>query len=100
MSGQAFGNVINAAIGIRHRQHVDQGACRIRDVHALGAAPDCLEAEQALLRRVLEHEVDSLRRDALGTDALRRKDNGLVEELFGQVPMVSGCSATDIALPE
>jgi hypothetical protein len=82
--------MIDAAACIRHRQDVDQCARGIRNAHTHRATPNRLESEEACACQVVHDEMRSLCADALSRDTPGREDQRFVEQLLGEIPVVSG----------
>jgi hypothetical protein len=80
------------------RNHIDQGARRVRNCNLGGTTPQSFQSEEALGVYAVQQECSALRSDMFFSDAARGKDEGLVEELLCELPMVSGCPAADVAL--
>jgi transposase len=60
--------------------------------------PKRFQSEHAFEIYAMQQECSALRDHALFSNAARSKDEGLIEELLGELPMVRGCPAADVAL--
>ena len=61
-------------------------------------APQRFQSEEALRLHVVQHENRTLGDHALFCDPPRSEDEGFIEELFGEFPMMGGGPAADVAL--
>ena len=95
---QAIRHVIDAAPHIRCSDHIDKRARGVRDRDLGGAAPQSFQSEQASRFYIMQQECGALRGHMLQGDTARSKDEGLIEELLGEFPMMSGSPAADVAL--
>ena len=94
----AFGGMIDAAAGFRHGEEIDERAGGIGDGNRRRSAPERFQAEEAFDGNVVQNENDALRGRTFLDDAAGCENDGFVEKLLGQFPMVGGRPASDIAL--
>ena len=100
VGGKAVGDMIDAASSIRHREHVNQRARSVGDVDSCGASPDRLKPVETLIACVVDEKNDALGCRALMRDTAGCKDERLVEELLGEIPVMGRRPASDVAEPE
>src|SRR6266850_1281687 len=93
---KAVRDVVDTPTHLRRTQHVDQRPSRIRDCHFDGTAPKSFQSEEALGFDALQRKTRALRNDTLFAHASCSENESFVEELFGQLPMMSCGPAADV----
>ena len=97
---QAISYVIDAAADLRRGDHIDQRARGVRYRHFGRAAPQRFQSEETFGLHVMQHENRTLGGHAFFGDTPRREDEGFIEELLGEFPMMGGRPAADVAFAE
>jgi hypothetical protein len=100
ISGKAVSDVIDAAARIGHGEQIHNRSGRIGDGNFGRTAPFAFKAEQTFFRDVMKHEDCALGCHSPFDDAARCEDDGFVKKLLGQIPVMGGRPAPDIAFAE
>lgn len=93
---EAIGNRLDAATDRRAFEHVDVRMMRIRNWNSRLTVPDVLRVEGPRLIRVLQQKECTVPLLALLTHRLCGHLEDILEELFGQGPVLRCCAAADV----
>ena len=94
---EAIRDLLNAAAKGGIVEHVDNRPVNIGDGHLCVVAPDWFCAEDFFRLQVLQSEVEALPLLVPLADGLSRYDHDVFENLLGQIPMLRGGAAGDVA---
>ena len=93
---EAVGYMLDATADCRVVEHVDNRTVRVGNGHSSLMAPDILRAEDLPLIDVLQRKECSVPLLTFLTHGLCGHQEDILEDLFGQVPVLGCCAASDV----
>ncbi len=97
---QAISYVVDATAHLGHGDHIDQRARGVRYRYLYRTAPQRFQSEVTFRLHGVQHEDRTLGDHTILCNTPRSEDQGLIEELLGEFPMMGGRPAADVALIE